>query len=79
MADVSANAISTEAKSPLIQEEPKKEDEKQEGQNPNPNPFDMRICITGGAGSDLFGASARMAGALAPKSNIKKTPKADIF
>jgi len=77
MADVSANAISTEAKSPLVQEESKKEDEKQQGQNTNP--FDMRICITGGAGGDLFGASARMAGALAPKSNIKKTPKADIF
>jgi hypothetical protein len=50
-------------------------------QNQDPNPFDMRICITGGVGDLLLGAaaSARMAGALAPKATIKKTPKADIF
>jgi hypothetical protein len=40
-------------------------------------PIDMRICITGSG--MLLGASASMAGALGPKSILKKTPKADIF
>ena len=77
MADISANTISIEAN-----EETKKENDKttdqQQNQNPNPNPIDMRICITGGAGGGflLGAASARMAGALAPKSH---PPKADIF
>jgi len=80
-------ATHIEAKATATQEEPKKEDEKatdqtqQQGHNPtsNPNPSDMRICITGGSGGLLLGATASMAGALAPKATIKKTPKADIF
>ena len=77
MADVSANAISTE----VNEEMNRAATDQNQHQNPNPNPFDMRICITGGAGDFLLGAaaSARMAGALAPKATIKKTPKADIF
>jgi hypothetical protein len=77
-------ATPIEATPSVAQEESNKKSEKSTDQhyqhqnhqqNQDPNPFDMRICITGGAGG-LFGAAARMAGALAPKSH---PPKADIF
>ena len=82
MADISANTISIEANEETKKENDKTTDQQQNqntnpNTNPNPNPSDMRICITGGAGGGfLLAASARMAGALAPKSH---SPKADIF
>ena len=78
MADISANTISIEANEETKKENDKTTDQQQnQNPNPNPNPIDMRICITGGAGGGfLLAASARMAGALAPKSH---SPKADIF
>ena len=69
-----------EAKPTVAQEESTKESEKAtdqtQNQNQNPDPFDMRICITGGTGGLFGAATARIAGALAPKA---QPPKADIF
>jgi len=85
MADASGNTTATAVlteKNDISSNEvvPKEEPKKEETVIQLPfwaAPVDMRICISGSG--LLLGASASMAGALAPKSVPKKTPKADIF